>query len=60
VFHHAYPTYIQASKQAIEDQRPITKAQKSPEAKKKNYTKIKKFSQKIYTTKGYMTFHPYT
>jgi len=36
-------TYIQASNQVIKDQKPNTTAQKSPKAKKKNYTKIENF-----------------
>ena len=51
VFCHAYSTYIQANNQAIKDQKLITKTQKSPKAKKKNYTNIEKFSQK-YALKG--------
>jgi len=43
VFCHAYLTYMQATNQAINDQKLITKAQKSPKAKTKNFTKIKKF-----------------
>ena len=46
VFHHAYWTYILASNQAIKGQKPITKALKPPKEKKRNYTKIKKCSQK--------------
>ena len=60
VFHYAYSSYIQASNQAIKGQKPLTKAQKSPKAKKKNYTKIENFKKlhKNKHRKGYMTSPP--
>ena len=55
VFYHVYSTYIQASNQAIADEKQIYKGKKILEAKK-NCTKIEKFSQQI-CAKGYMTSH---
>ena len=46
VFHRAYSAYIQAGNQAIKDQKPIKKVQKSRKTKKKNQTQIERFSQK--------------
>jgi len=55
VLYHAHLTYIQATIQAIRDQKPIKKGTKIPRAKKK-IQKLKKFHK--IRTKKYMTSHP--
>ena len=54
VLNHTYFTDIQASNQAIKNQKPIIKAQNFDKSKKKNYKKIENFHKKK-CTKGYMT-----
>ena len=56
MLYHAYSTYIQASDQAIRDQKPIEKAIKIPKAKK-NWTKVEKIFTKI-CGKGHMISSP--
>jgi len=46
VLNHTYFTDIQASNQAIKNQKPIIKAQNFDKSKKKNYKKLKIFIKK--------------